>query len=271
MHIHPVTEWWDPVKASHLLPAGSFMKVPAALGPVKTFGLWLKGFRHITTPDVAEGGWIEDGFISHTCSPLQLYGKSLPIYNLQTSFNSLTSPMVQALPSLWWIKVLQQISNLSSPILQYCINTSFVFIFIMHWDSWVKSAWNHHDNSYTVTYFHSHLQGSGVAGDPCHLTFIYLTKGSVAQTPGQTREDKKVLLQRTHCGHSSQNRLHNFYISETGRTGYWHRWYHSSHSAGDQTEMWSSLDLQRIWLVGNSSKVNSPQWNQAGGTAVCNG
>ncbi|NXT53794.1 CLIP4 protein, partial [Pluvianellus socialis] len=44
----------------------------------------------------------------------------------------------------------------------------------------------------------SHLQGSGVAGDPCHLTFIYLTKGSVAQTPGQTREDKKVLLQRTH-------------------------------------------------------------------------
>uniref|UniRef100_A0A8B9CPI3 CAP-Gly domain containing linker protein family member 4 n=1 Tax=Anser brachyrhynchus TaxID=132585 RepID=A0A8B9CPI3_9AVES len=37
----------------------------------------------------------------------------------------------------------------------------------------------------------SHLQGSGVAGDPCHLTFIYLTKGSVAQTPGQTREDKK--------------------------------------------------------------------------------
>ncbi|NXF47652.1 CLIP4 protein, partial [Oceanites oceanicus] len=46
--------------------------------------------------------------------------------------------------------------------------------------------------------FQGHLQGSGVAGDPCHLTFIYLTKGSVAQTPGQTREDKKVLLQRTH-------------------------------------------------------------------------
>ncbi|NXY55132.1 CLIP4 protein, partial [Callaeas wilsoni] len=59
----------------------------------------------------------------------------------------------------------------------------------------------------------SHLQGSGVAGDPCHLTFIYLTKGSVAQTPGQTREDKKVLLQRTHIitlWTQLTERAHNF-------------------------------------------------------------
>ncbi|NXB62243.1 CLIP4 protein, partial [Struthidea cinerea] len=59
----------------------------------------------------------------------------------------------------------------------------------------------------------SHLQGSGVAGDPCHLTFIYLTKGSVAQTPGQTREDKKVLLQRTHITTlwtQLTERAHNF-------------------------------------------------------------
>ncbi|NWQ78449.1 CLIP4 protein, partial [Columbina picui] len=69
----------------------------------------------------------------------------------------------------------------------------------------------------------SHLQGSGVAGDPCHLTFIYLTKGSVAQTPGQTREDKKVLLQRTHIitlWSQLKERAHNFHCSETGRTGY---------------------------------------------------
>ncbi|NXG19927.1 CLIP4 protein, partial [Grallaria varia] len=68
----------------------------------------------------------------------------------------------------------------------------------------------------------SHLQGSGVAGDPCHLTFIYLTKGSVAQTPGQTREDKKVLLQRTHIitlWTQLTERAHNFHGSETGRTG----------------------------------------------------
>ncbi|NWZ79015.1 CLIP4 protein, partial [Poecile atricapillus] len=69
----------------------------------------------------------------------------------------------------------------------------------------------------------SHLQGSGVAGDPCHLTFIYLTKGSVAQTPGQTREDKKVLLQRTHIitlRTQLTERAHNFHVSVTGRTGY---------------------------------------------------
>ncbi|NXX05034.1 CLIP4 protein, partial [Larus smithsonianus] len=69
----------------------------------------------------------------------------------------------------------------------------------------------------------SHLQGSGVAGDPCHLTFIYLTKGSVTQTPGQTREDKKVLLQRTHIitlWSQLTERAHNFHGSETGRTGY---------------------------------------------------
>ncbi|NWV69053.1 CLIP4 protein, partial [Malurus elegans] len=69
----------------------------------------------------------------------------------------------------------------------------------------------------------SHLQGSGVAGDPCHLTFIYLTKGSVAQTPGQTREDKKVLLQRTHIitlWTQLTEWAHNFYGSVTGRTGY---------------------------------------------------
>ncbi|NXS21059.1 CLIP4 protein, partial [Mystacornis crossleyi] len=69
----------------------------------------------------------------------------------------------------------------------------------------------------------SHLQGSGVAGDPCHLTFIYLTKGSVAQTPGQTREDKKVLLQRTHIitlWTQLTERAHNFHVSVTGRTGY---------------------------------------------------
>ncbi|NWX73475.1 CLIP4 protein, partial [Alca torda] len=68
----------------------------------------------------------------------------------------------------------------------------------------------------------SHLQGSGVAGDPCHLTFIYLTKGSVTQTPGQTREDKKVLLQRTHITtlwSQLTERAHNFHGSETGRTG----------------------------------------------------
>ncbi|NXA94514.1 CLIP4 protein, partial [Melanocharis versteri] len=68
----------------------------------------------------------------------------------------------------------------------------------------------------------SHLQGSGVAGDPCHLTFIYLTKGSVAQTPGQTREDKKVLLQRTHIitlWTQLIERAHNFHGSGTGRTG----------------------------------------------------
>ncbi|NXJ54928.1 CLIP4 protein, partial [Spizaetus tyrannus] len=67
----------------------------------------------------------------------------------------------------------------------------------------------------------SHLQGSGVAGDPCHLTFIYLTKGSVAQTPGQTK-DKKVLLQRTHIitlWSQLTERAHNFHGSETGRTG----------------------------------------------------
>ncbi|NWI60084.1 CLIP4 protein, partial [Calyptomena viridis] len=65
----------------------------------------------------------------------------------------------------------------------------------------------------------SHLQGSGVAGDPCHLTFIYLTKGSVAQTPGQTREDKKVLLQRTHIitlWTQLTERAHNFHGSEQG-------------------------------------------------------
>ncbi|NWU56932.1 CLIP4 protein, partial [Dromas ardeola] len=69
----------------------------------------------------------------------------------------------------------------------------------------------------------SHLQGSGVAGDPCHLTFIYLTKGSVTQTPGQTREDKKVLLQRTHIitlWSQLTEWAHNFHGSETGRTGY---------------------------------------------------
>ncbi|NXE39987.1 CLIP4 protein, partial [Ptilorrhoa leucosticta] len=68
----------------------------------------------------------------------------------------------------------------------------------------------------------SHLQGSGVAGDPCHLTFIYLTKGSVAQTPGQTREDKKVLLQRTHIitlWTQLTKRAHNLHGSVTGRTG----------------------------------------------------
>ncbi|NXW27169.1 CLIP4 protein, partial [Phaetusa simplex] len=68
-----------------------------------------------------------------------------------------------------------------------------------------------------------HLQGSGVAGDPCHLTFIYLTKGSVTQTPGQTREDKKVLLQRTHIitlWSQLTEWAHNFHGSETGRTGY---------------------------------------------------
>lgn len=102
-------------------------------------------------------------------------------------------------------------------------NASFIFIVTMHWDSWVKGAQNHHDNSYTVTYFHSHLQGSGVAGDPCHLTFIYLTKGSVAQTPGQTREDKKVLLERTHIitlWTQLTEPAHNFHGSVTGRTGY---------------------------------------------------
>ncbi|NXU41725.1 CLIP4 protein, partial [Drymodes brunneopygia] len=69
----------------------------------------------------------------------------------------------------------------------------------------------------------SHLQGSGVAGDPCHLTFIYLTKGSVAQTPGQTREDKKVLLQRTHIitlWTQLTEWAHNFHGSVTGRSGY---------------------------------------------------
>ncbi|NXM06056.1 CLIP4 protein, partial [Tyrannus savana] len=69
----------------------------------------------------------------------------------------------------------------------------------------------------------SHLQGSGVAGDPCHLTFIYLTKGSVAQTPGQTREDKKVLLQRTDIitlWTQLTERAHNFHGSETGSIGY---------------------------------------------------
>ncbi|NWX34160.1 CLIP4 protein, partial [Notiomystis cincta] len=69
----------------------------------------------------------------------------------------------------------------------------------------------------------SHLQGSGVAGDPCHLTFIYLTKGSVAQTPGQTREDKKVLLQRTHIitlWTQLTERAHNCHGSVTGRIGY---------------------------------------------------
>ncbi|NXB00851.1 CLIP4 protein, partial [Cnemophilus loriae] len=68
----------------------------------------------------------------------------------------------------------------------------------------------------------SHLQGSGVAGDPCHLTFIYLTKGSVAQTPGQTREDKKVLLQRTHIitlWTQLTEWAHNFHGGVTGRTG----------------------------------------------------
>ncbi|NWU36139.1 CLIP4 protein, partial [Hylia prasina] len=68
----------------------------------------------------------------------------------------------------------------------------------------------------------SHLQGSGVAGDPCHLTFIYLTKGSVAQTPGQTREDKKVLLQRTHIitlWTQLTEWAHSFHGSVTGRTG----------------------------------------------------
>ncbi|NXG59209.1 CLIP4 protein, partial [Hemiprocne comata] len=63
----------------------------------------------------------------------------------------------------------------------------------------------------------SHLQGSGVAGDPCHLTFIYFTKGSVAQTPGQTREDK-VLLQRTHIitlWSQLTKWAHNFLGSET--------------------------------------------------------
>ncbi|NXN98416.1 CLIP4 protein, partial [Rhinopomastus cyanomelas] len=68
----------------------------------------------------------------------------------------------------------------------------------------------------------SHLQGSGVAGDPCHLTFIYLTKGSVAQTPGQTREDKKVLLQRTPIitqWSQLTERAHNIHGSERGRTG----------------------------------------------------
>ncbi|NXS52906.1 CLIP4 protein, partial [Brachypteracias leptosomus] len=71
----------------------------------------------------------------------------------------------------------------------------------------------------------SHLQGSGVAGDPCHLTFIYLTKGSVAQTPGQTREDKKVLLQRTHIitlWSQLTERAHNFHGGERRRRGYWH-------------------------------------------------
>ncbi|NWI98800.1 CLIP4 protein, partial [Crypturellus undulatus] len=60
--------------------------------------------------------------------------------------------------------------------------------------------------------------GSGVAGDPCHLTFIYLTKGSVAQTPGQTREDKNVLLQRTHITLWSQlsEWVCMFHSSETG-------------------------------------------------------
>ncbi|NXL73958.1 CLIP4 protein, partial [Leptocoma aspasia] len=69
----------------------------------------------------------------------------------------------------------------------------------------------------------SHLQGSGVAGDPCHLTFIYLTKGSVAQTPGQTREDKKILLQTTHIitlWTQLTEWAHNFHGSVTGRTGY---------------------------------------------------
>ncbi|NXO97930.1 CLIP4 protein, partial [Certhia brachydactyla] len=68
----------------------------------------------------------------------------------------------------------------------------------------------------------SHLQGSGVAGDPCHLTFIYLTKGSVAQTPGQTREDKKVLLQRTHIitlWTQLTEWAHNFHGSVTGKNG----------------------------------------------------
>ncbi|NXU58175.1 CLIP4 protein, partial [Turnix velox] len=66
----------------------------------------------------------------------------------------------------------------------------------------------------------SHLQGSGVAGDPCHLTFIYLTKGSVAQTPGQTREDKKILLHRTHIialWSQLTEWAHNFHGSETGK------------------------------------------------------
>ncbi|NWH34981.1 CLIP4 protein, partial [Chloropsis hardwickii] len=69
----------------------------------------------------------------------------------------------------------------------------------------------------------SHLQGSGVAGDPCHLTFIYLTKGSVAQTPGQTRKDKKVLLQTTHITTlwtQLTEQAHKFHGSVTGRTGY---------------------------------------------------
>ncbi|NXA37800.1 CLIP4 protein, partial [Eudromia elegans] len=67
----------------------------------------------------------------------------------------------------------------------------------------------------------SHLQGSGVAGDPCHLTFIYLTKGSVAQTPGQTREDKKLLLQRTHITLWSQltEWAHVCHNRETGEPG----------------------------------------------------
>lgn len=122
-------------------------------------------------------------------------------------------------------------------------NTLLIFIVIMHWDSWVKGTWNHHDNSYTVTYFHSHLQGSGVAGDPCHLTFIYLTKGSVAQTPGQTREDKKVLLQSTHIitlWTQLTEWAHNFHGSVTGRTGYWQY-------AGDQTLVRSS----RTYIIFN--------------------
>ncbi|NXI69415.1 CLIP4 protein, partial [Anseranas semipalmata] len=71
----------------------------------------------------------------------------------------------------------------------------------------------------------SHLQGSRVAGDPCHLTFIYLTKGSMAQTPGQTREDKKVLLQRIHIitlWSQLTEWAHSFHGSETDRTRCWH-------------------------------------------------
>lgn len=137
----------------------------------------------------------------------------------------------------------------------------------MHWDSWVKGAWNHHDNSYTVTYFHSHLQGSGVAGDPCHLTFIYLTKGSVAQTPGQTREDKKVLLQRTHIitlWTQLTEWAHNFHGSVTGRTGYWQYWL---------TRPWWDLSWTYIlfnWKEKQSMEVNIPQWNWAAGIAAYN-
>lgn len=137
----------------------------------------------------------------------------------------------------------------------------------MHWHSWVKSAWNHHDNSYTVTYFHSHLQGSGVAGDPCHLTFIYLTKGSVAQTPGQTREDKKVLLQRTHIitlWTQLTEWAHNFHGSVTGRTGYWQY---------DLTRPRWALAWNYIlfnWKGKQSMEVSIPQWNRVAGIAAHN-